>query len=1017
MFFKSNKSIADNYVGGIEKKVIDKAYRESNKSLKSASFSALSKDTIVETLRLGLDINAYKYSDGPMVFRVNDQETLDIFEYLGVNSSVSEYLKRIMIYKISPFMFKKKWDEIKDIVLNSKSFDNSINTVKNFEIIDILLEKGINFDSLSSYDEYFYTFNSIYNYITSYITLDECNKFIEKVKPNLNRIVDETFINLKFKVHIKYYYFLRLFNGYYTMNITNDKIKRFEEIFGPLNINEPFYDDFDLFFLIEPLDSDKRMRLVKYLIKNGVNPCRVNKHGFSFFDVLTQNPKKYKTIYSYISKHTDNHEFSKTNATKISYSSAENKNKTISNEQNLSNPSESKFSEVKEKIHSLGKFSFREYKKREPNSNLPSGYNLLQLIQERIFIIDANHIDYDGDHHIINKLIINDEKARLHHNIEKNREGYLKLMLDFCKYVESNPNLIVEAKKIGEDFIKFNENHNLTGSLILKLVSDGLLTFSKSKQENENSFLVLETLSFVQDIPYYKEYIKNFVQTLIDYNPVVGSDITVQFVHVGTTKSLDSKQKLKSRTTSKKKLTISISQIDAILYAMLQDKDLEKFKKLVKDVDLDSIIVANNMNLLHLSCSYGLDDFSLFLIDNGINIHTKSTSNITGPDNIVKSNEIRGITPLLQAVQSNREKIVEVLLNKGADPNSLNEYRMSPLMKAAQKNNVKNIQLLINHGAIIEERNTERKTPLWLAAQENSTEAAKLLIDCGANVDIENDDFVAPIGLAVQNGNIEMIKYMLSHGAHFNYEKKVQGLGFGSFLVDAIWNNKSTRELLDLLEVNNYPLLAYRHGLHIILSMVIKKYPQSDIDYFAEKVDFDMSNMEIHLAMGEQTDKFKAIFIKNIKNRTFNDLKEYLLTEKIRIVDYTLLKDSINHFINEFKESKKKENNLDFSNVKSLLDFYKFIGSTIDLRDSSTGSSLLLDFIINLETMKIKDTHIYMNLIEVLLAAGCNPNISKKELTPVDVALSLSNKQVSDDITRILRKYDGKSFNDFYRNS
>lgn len=1017
MFFKSNKSIADNYVGGIEKKVIDKAYRESNKSLKSASFSALSKDTIVETLRLGLDINAYNNSDGPMVFRVNDQETLDIFEYLGVNSSVSEYLKRIMIYKMSPFMFKKKWDEIKDIVYKSKGFDNSINTVRNFEIIDILLEKGINFDSLSSYDEYFYTFNSIYNYITGYITLDEYKKFIEKVKPNLNRIVDETFINLKFKVHIKYYYFLRLFNGYYTMNITNDKIKRFEEIFGPLNINEPFYEDFDLFFLIEPLFSDKRMRLVKYLIKNGVNPCRVNKHGFSFFDVLTQNPKKYKTIYSYISKQIDNDSFINSEATDFLRNSAGNITETSSNEKYSDKSSTSKINEVKEKINALKSFSFSDYKKREPNSSLPTGYDLLQLISQNIFIIDDDHIIYDGVHHMISKLTINNKKARLYPNIENNKEGYMKLMLDFCKYVESNPKLIIATKKMSKEFNKLKKNHNLTGSLILKLISDNLLTISKSKQEDENNFLILETLSYVQDIPYYQNYIQEFIQTLIDYNPVFNGNISVQFVHVTTTNSHDVKHKEKSRL-SNKRASLSSSQIDPILYALLQDKELNKFKNLVKELDLDSIIVANNINLLHLSCLYKLDDFSMYLINNGINIHTQTTSEVVGPDNLIHSEGVKGITPLHLAVQNQSESVVEVLLNKGANPNSLNEYQLSPLMKAAQKNNTKIIQLLLDFNANIEERNVEGKTPLWLAAKSNSTEAAKLLIDSGAKVRIENDEFIAPIGLAVANGNIEMIKYMLSHGADFEYEKKVAGLGFGSFLVDAIWNQKSTRKLLELLDANDYPLLAYRQGFHIILSMAMKKYPQSDIDYFAKKVNFDISNMDIHLSGELQTDEFKAIFIENIVNKNFDELKKYLLTTKIKVVDYNLLKDTIKYFIEKYKrEQKERANDFNLDNIKSLLDFYNFIGSTVDIRNSSTGSSILLEFIVDLETVKPNDTVLYLKVIETLLEAGGNPNISKAEITPMDVALSLSNKQLSDDVLKILRKYNAKTFNEFYRNS
>jgi len=94
-------------------------------------------------------------------------------------------------------------------------------------------------------------------------------------------------------------------------------------------------------------------------------------------------------------------------------------------------------------------------------------------------------------------------------------------------------------------------------------------------------------------------------------------------------------------------------------------------------------------------------------------------------------------------------ELVELLLDKGADPNSKNENGETPLHKACYWNRIEIAKLLIERGADVDAKDVIGQTPLHLAVHHhNRIELAKLLLERGADVEAENEDGETPLHLA-----------------------------------------------------------------------------------------------------------------------------------------------------------------------------------------------------------------------------------------------------------------------------
>ncbi|KAL3125275.1 hypothetical protein niasHT_000686 [Heterodera trifolii] len=118
--------------------------------------------------------------------------------------------------------------------------------------------------------------------------------------------------------------------------------------------------------------------------------------------------------------------------------------------------------------------------------------------------------------------------------------------------------------------------------------------------------------------------------------------------------------------------------------------------------------------------------------------------------------------------------IVELLLEKGADPNEpfmfeANDHtmNMTPLFSAVRHENLELCRVLIARGANVDLGTDFAVTPLMIAACDRSqTEIVTFLVENGANINLQNGDGATALMYACYKGNVDIVRLLLSHGAN-----------------------------------------------------------------------------------------------------------------------------------------------------------------------------------------------------------------------------------------------------------
>lgn len=109
-----------------------------------------------------------------------------------------------------------------------------------------------------------------------------------------------------------------------------------------------------------------------------------------------------------------------------------------------------------------------------------------------------------------------------------------------------------------------------------------------------------------------------------------------------------------------------------------------------------------------------------------------------------KDKNNKGNTALIDTVEGfqqiqNSQKIVELLLNNGADINDKNDSGNTALISAVINNNYEMAKFLLDRGANPDRRDDTNTTPLIFAVKKHNYEIVKLLRDKGADLSIKDD--------------------------------------------------------------------------------------------------------------------------------------------------------------------------------------------------------------------------------------------------------------------------------------
>jgi ankyrin repeat protein len=135
---------------------------------------------------------------------------------------------------------------------------------------------------------------------------------------------------------------------------------------------------------------------------------------------------------------------------------------------------------------------------------------------------------------------------------------------------------------------------------------------------------------------------------------------------------------------------------------------------LARDPQLVNAYAEDGFQALGLACFFGHYDVVEYLVRAGAPVNSASRNGLKA-------------APIQSAAAAGHEKIVELLLKHGADPNSREQAGYTPLHAAAQNGDQDMIRTLLYGGADLTARSEDGKTPLDLAQEAGHTEAAQLL--------------------------------------------------------------------------------------------------------------------------------------------------------------------------------------------------------------------------------------------------------------------------------------------------
>src|ERR1035438_8749513 len=133
----------------------------------------------------------------------------------------------------------------------------------------------------------------------------------------------------------------------------------------------------------------------------------------------------------------------------------------------------------------------------------------------------------------------------------------------------------------------------------------------------------------------------------------------------------------------------------------------------------------------------------------------------------VKTLLAQGASALMYAAIYGDLECVNLLLDKGADPNTSNDLGINALMWAAS--DLGKVRTLIAHGATVNARSNYGYTALSVAAASpGNRPTVLLLLNKGADVKAVDKDGVGALWLACARGDSQIVEELLLRGADPN---------------------------------------------------------------------------------------------------------------------------------------------------------------------------------------------------------------------------------------------------------
>lgn len=124
-----------------------------------------------------------------------------------------------------------------------------------------------------------------------------------------------------------------------------------------------------------------------------------------------------------------------------------------------------------------------------------------------------------------------------------------------------------------------------------------------------------------------------------------------------------------------------------------------------------------------------------------------------------------GLMPLHQAAVTGQSAVCEVLLERGAQVDSLDDDNNTPLHYAAASGSVAAVRVLLRSGADVHAAQAQGLTPAHWAAHKGHTDVLDLLLSYGAPLGARATEGATPLHMAANRGHLPAVRLLLENGA------------------------------------------------------------------------------------------------------------------------------------------------------------------------------------------------------------------------------------------------------------
>ncbi len=178
---------------------------------------------------------------------------------------------------------------------------------------------------------------------------------------------------------------------------------------------------------------------------------------------------------------------------------------------------------------------------------------------------------------------------------------------------------------------------------------------------------------------------------------------------------------------------------------------------------------------------------------------------------------------------------VRMLLDRGADPNSVSSIGNSALIYAAEKGNIEIMRMLVESGADINASGFRKETPLFMTIFSNDFQATKFFLENGADPNIKDELGVTPLMYAAATNQYQSADLLMFYDAD---ENVADADGNSPLLTSVTFENLETSDVLlqnglspDVQDIhgNTPAIVSTQHGNIEILKLLLDYHADVNI--------------------------------------------------------------------------------------------------------------------------------------------------------------------------------------------